>query len=398
MNRSDVDIFISGGGIAGLTAAAAFAHQGLSVVIADPNIPPETIGADGSDLRSTAFLAPARELLESIGLWASVSDYAEPLNTLRVIDCQGHPPQPRTDRSFQSTDLGAPSFGWNLPNWLTRKVLTDTLSKSATVDLRLGVGFARLVTREREAIVTLTSGDQVRARLAIAADGRTSPLRAAVGIDCKTTRYGQKALAFIVAHDLAHDNVSTELYLSGGAFTTVPLPHHKGQNCSAIVWMNDGGEAVRLNALSDDAFAAAATTRSCRVLGNMTLLSPRNVWPIVTQEAESLTSERVALMAEAAHVLPPIGAQGLNTSLRDVSILAALAASDKDGLGTRDFLAAYEKARGRDIRLRAQFIDLYNRICRSDVPPLQDLRSAGLKLVHDVAPLRRKIMTAGMGR
>ena len=398
MNRSDVDIFISGGGIAGLTAAAAFAHQGLSVVIADPSIPPETIGADGSDLRSTAFLAPARELLESIGLWASVANYAEPLNTLRVIDCQGHPPEPRTDRAFQSTDLGAPSFGWNVPNWLTRKVLTDTLSHSATVDVRLGVGFARLVTREREAIITLTSGDQVRARLAIAADGRASPLRAAAGIDFKTTRYGQKAHAFIVAHELAHNNVSTELYLSGGAFTTVPLPDHKGQHCSAIVWMNDGAEALRLNALNESDFAAAATRRSCQVLGNMTLMSPRNVWPIVTQEAGRLTSERVALMAEAAHVLPPIGAQGLNTSLRDISILAELASSQKDALGTKTFLAAYEKARGRDIRLRAQFIDLYNRICRSDLPPLQDLRSAGLKLVHDVAPLRRTIMTAGMGR
>lgn len=398
MNRTDVDIFISGGGIAGLTAAAAFAHQGLSVVLADPGVPPGTIGTVGSDLRSTAFLGPARELLESIGLWASVADNAEPLNTLRVIDCQGQPPEPRTDRAFQSTDLGAPSFGWNLPNWLTRKVLTDTLSKAPNVDIRLGAGFARLVTREREAIVTLTSGDQVRARLAIAADGRDSPLRTAAGIDCRTTRYGQKALAFIVAHELAHNNVSTELYLSGGAFTTVPLPDHQGKHCSAIVWMNNGSEAVKLNALDDDAFATAATTRSCGVLGDMILLSRRNVWPIVTQEAERLTSQRVALMAEAAHVLPPIGAQGLNTSLRDVAILAALTALDKDALGTKPFLAAYAKARGRDIHLRAQFIDLYNRICRSDLPPVQELRSAGLKMVHDIAPLRRTIMTAGMGR
>ena len=398
MNRTNVDIFISGGGIAGLTAAAAFAHQGLSVVLVDPSTPPKTIGTEGSDLRSTAFLAPARDLLENIGLWTALSSHAEPLNTLRVIDCQGSPPEPRTDRSFQSTDLGAPSFGWNLPNWLTRKVLTETLSKAENVDLRLGDGFSRLVTREREAIITLTSGDQVRAQLAIAADGRGSPLRTAAGIDCKTTRYGQKALAFIVSHDVPHENVSTELYLSGGAFTTVPLPDHKGKHCSAIVWMNDGAEAIRLNALDDEAFAQAATERSCSVLGEMTLLSPRNVWPIVTQEAERLTSQRVALIAEAAHVLPPIGAQGLNTSLRDVAILSELAANDSEWIGTEDFLAAYAKSRSRDIHLRAQFIDIYNRICRSDLPAVQDLRSAGLKAVHDVAPLRRSIMTAGMGR
>ena len=398
MNRTNVDIFISGGGIAGLTAAAAFAHQGLSVVLADPSPPPENVDTSGSDLRSTAFLAPARELLENIGLWGAVSQHAEPLNTLRVIDCQGSPPEPRTDRAFQSTDLGAPSFGWNLPNWLTRKVLSETLAKAPNVDLRLGTGFARLVTREREAIVTLTSGDQVRARLAIAADGRASPLREAANIACKTTRYGQKALAFIVAHQTPHENISTELYLSGGAFTTVPLPDHAGQHCSAIVWMNDGAEAMRLHALDAGSFASAATERSCGVLGEMTLISPKNVWPIVTQEAEQLTSERVALMAEAAHVLPPIGAQGLNTSMRDVTILAELASSSNHELGSRDFLAAYAKARGKDIHRRAQFIDLYNRICRSDLPPVQDLRSAGLRVVHDLAPLRRRVMTVGMGR
>ena len=398
MNRTDVDIFISGGGIAGLTAAAAFAHQGLSVVLADPTPPPDTNGAEGSDLRSTAFLEPARELLKTIGLWEAVSEFAEPLNTLRVIDCQGDPPIPRTDRAFQSTDLGSPSFGWNLPNWLTRKVLAETLSNAPNVDLRLGAGFAHMVTREREAIVTLTTGDQVRARLAIGADGRNSPLREAVGIGCKTKRYGQKALAFVVAHPVPHENVSTELYLSGGAFTTVPLPDFQGQHCSAIVWMNDGPDALRLNALDDTQFSKAATSRSCGVLGDLQVISPRNVWPIVTQEAERLTSERVALIAEAAHVLPPIGAQGLNTSLRDVAILAELVLSEKFVIGTTDFLSAYATARRQDIHMRARFVDLYNRICRSDLPPVQDLRSAGLRAVHDIAPLRRRIMTAGMGR
>ena len=397
MKRSDVDIFISGGGIAGLTAAAMFAHHGLSVIIADPAPPPKSAQSDGSDLRSTAFLAPARKLLETIGLWEPMAPHAEPLNVLRVIDCFGTPPRPRTDRSFQSTDLDTASFGWNVPNWLTRKVLTEALEASSTVDLRLGVGFANLVTREREAIVTLSDRQQVRARLAIAADGRNSPLREAAGISCKTTRYGQKALAFVVAHSEPHNNVSTELYLSGGAFTTVPLPDHNGLPCSAIVWMNDGAEALRLADLNDDAFSHEATVRSCRVLGEMKVFSARNVWPIVTQEANNLVGERVAVIAEAAHVLPPIGAQGLNTSLRDVALLGELVATDRENIGTTGFLDAYAKARSRDIHLRTQFIDLYNRICRSDAPVIQDLRSAGLRLVHDVSPVRRKIMQVGMG-
>lgn len=392
------DIFISGGGIAGLSAALALSRLGLKVTLADPEPPAPEADADGSDLRSTAFLQPARDLLDAAGLWQTLSPHATPLETLTVIDCQGDPPVPRTERAFQSTDLGVPAFGWNLPNWLTRKTLTDTLAATPGSDLRLGTGFRAILTREREAIVTLTDGSRLRARLAIAADGRSSPLRQAVGIPAEITRYGQKALAFVVTHDLAHSNVSTELYLSGGAFTLVPLPDHNGRPASAVVWMNDGPEAARLQSLDTSAFSEAATIRSCGVLGQLRLASPRRSWPVVTQRATRLTSERTAIIAEAAHVLPPIGAQGLNTSLHDVQALVDLAREDPTAIGTRDWLDRFATRRARDIRARASVIDLYNRLCRSEAPPVQALRSLGLTLVHDVAPLRRGIMRAGLGR
>ncbi|NND43477.1 MAG: UbiH/UbiF family hydroxylase, partial [Silicimonas sp.] len=298
---------------------------------------------------------------------------------------------------FRSSDLGAPAFGWNLPNWLTRKLLTEALAARPDTDLRLGTGFRSVLTREREAIVTLSDGDRLRARLAIAADGRASPLRDALGIKTTIARYGQKALAFTVTHDAPHNNVSTELYLSGGAFTLVPLPDHHGQPASAVVWMNDGPDALRLLDMGTTAFSQAATTRSCGVLGNLTLASPRRMWPVVTQRAMRLTAERSAIIAEAAHVLPPIGAQGLNTSLHDVSALVDLARDTPEEIGERGWLDRFARRRERDIRARAGVIDLYNRVCRSDAPPVQALRSLGLSTVHDVAPLRKGIMRAGLG-
>ena len=391
------DIFISGGGIAGLTAALALSRLGLKVTLADPEPPAPNAAADGSDLRSTAFLQPARELFEEAGLWPTLAPHATPLETLAVIDCQGDPPTPRTERAFRAADLGAPAFGWNLPNWLTRKTLTETLAATPGAELLLGTGFGAILTREREAIVTLTDGSRLRARLAIAADGRASPLREAVGISAETTRYGQKALAFVVTHDRPHDNVSTELYLSGGAFTLVPLPDLDGKPASAVVWMNDGAEAARLLSMEPDAFSEAATARSCAVLGQLRLASPRRSWPVVTQRARHLTAERTAIIAEAAHVLPPIGAQGLNTSLHDVRALIDLARDAPEEIGTQAWLDRFAKRRARDIRARAGVIDLYNRVCRSDAPPVQALRSLGLTLVHDVAPLRRGIMRAGLG-
>ncbi|MEK6216194.1 MAG: FAD-dependent monooxygenase [Boseongicola sp.] len=397
MERRDVDIFISGGGIAGLVAAASFSRLGLSVIVADPVPPPKSAGSEGSDLRSTAFLEPAQKLLADVGVWSGLSAHATPLEKLRVIDCQGDPPAIRTERAFQSADLGAPAFGWNLPNWLTRNLLTEQLVAAENVDLRLGTGFRGLLTREREAIVTLTDDTQIRARLAIAADGRDSPLRKSLNIPVKTTRYGQKALAFTVAHDAPHTNTSIELYLSGGAFTVVPLPNHDGDPASAVVWMNDGPDAARLMMLGQGEFETAITQRSCGVLGQLHLISPRSSWPVVTQRAESLAAERTALIAEAAHVLPPIGAQGLNTSLSDIAALRDLASTRPQDIGTPGFLDDYAKQRAHDIRLRANTIDLYNRVCRSNNPPVQSLRSLGLRLAHDITPLRRGIMRAGLG-
>ena len=398
MTREATDIFISGAGIAGLAAAIGLARAGFSVLVADPTPPPDGAEADDSDLRSTAFLQPARTLLEDAGLWPLLAPSATPLETLRVIDCTGDPPEARTVRSFQSADLGEAAFGWNLPNWLTRKVLTEAAKDTPNLRLMLGTGFARLLTRDNEALVTLSNGTRLSARLAIAADGRDSPLREAAGIGTHVTRYGQKALAFAVRHAVPHDNISTELYHNGGAFVLVPLPDADGHPASAVVWMHDGPEAVRLNGLDDAAFAAAATERSTGILGTLSPITPRRLWPVVTQRARTLTAERVALIAEAAHVMPPIGAQGLNTSLHDVSTLIELAKNGDQALGTQSFLDAYARTRSRDIHARARVIDLYNRLCRSDAPPAQAIRSLGLKMVHDVAPLRQGVMRAGLGR
>ena len=117
---------------------------------------------------------------------------------------------------------------------------------------------------------------------------------------------------------------------------------------------------------------------------------------MITQRAERLTAGRVALAAEAAHVLPPIGAQGLNTSVADIAALAAILGRGGDP-GAPEALAAYQAARARDIAARAAAIDLYNRVTRSPAAPAQALRRLGLQLLHDVAPLRQALIRAGMG-
>ncbi|CAN0586972.1 unnamed protein product, partial [Ectocarpus sp. 12 AP-2014] len=196
--------------------------------------------------------------------------------------------------------------------------------------------------------------------MVVAADGRNSPMRQAAGIGVKTTRFGQKALAFAVTHPIPHCNVSTEIHRTGGPFTLVPLPDLDGQPCSAVVWMEDGPKSERLYTLDQSAFEEEMTARSCALFGPLKLATRRTIWPIIAQEADRLTSQRLALIAEAAHVVPPIGAQGLNMSLKDLTVLRDLAMDRPEGLGDRQMLDAYHRTRIADIRARVAGIAALN--------------------------------------
>lgn len=386
------DIFISGGGIAGLAAAAALGARGWRVVLADP----APAGSGPVDTRSTAFLSPSRDLFEAAGVWPELAPHITRLDVLRLIDTSGWPPVEQARRDFSPGDLGEETFGWNIPNAVTRPALIRALDRFPSVEMRFGTGFRGALVRDAEAIVTLTDGARISTRLIIGADGRQSAVREAAGIDVTLSRYGQRALAFSVTHTEPHNHISTEVYNSGGAFTLVPLPGDGDRHASAVVWMVDGPRAAELSALSPADLAGEATVRSCGVQGALTLNSPVASWPVVTQIAEHLTAPRTALIAEAAHVLPPIGAQGLNTSLADVAALVSALTGDDPGDAAA--LAAYGRARHRDIRARGAAIDLFNRVCRSGASPIQMLRRTGLAAIHDITPIRRGIMRAGLGR
>ena len=350
--------------------------------------------ADGADLRTTAFLTPSVALLRRIGLWDRLAPHATPLQVMRIVDAGGAQPVARLIRDFDASEIGDQPFGWNLPNWLLRREMSARLAEMDNVRFQPGTGTAGVVTRDEGAIVTLSDGRRIRARLLVGADGRNSPVRQALGIGVRTFRYGQKALAFAVTHEVPHHNVSTEVHRSGGPFTLVPLPDRDGKPCSAVVWMENGREVARLAALSPDAFEAELNARSAGVLGHLTLATRLTQWPIISQIAHRFTGPRTALIAEAAHVVPPIGAQGLNMSLADLSALLDLSGDEP---GHPDGLAAYDRARRPEAYARLLGIDALNRASQTGIRPLRDLRAAALGGLYGIAPVRRLMMRAGLG-
>lgn len=397
MAMAQYDIVVSGGGVAGLTAAAVFGTAGFSVLCVDPSPPITERETKGADLRTTAFLQPAQALLDRAGLWARLAPYAADLQVMRIVDAGGETPEPRITKEFDASDISDRPFGWNLPNWLLRREMLARLGELPNVDFRPGTATTSLFTRQTQARVGLSDGSRITAKLVIAADGRNSPMREAAGIPVHTCRYGQKALAFAVTHPVPHNNVSTEIHRTGGPFTLVPLPDYNGLPSSAVVWMEQGTRARAMADMDIPAFEQAMSERSCYLFGPLTLASRRTLWPIISQKADRLNGERIALIAEAAHVVPPIGAQGLNMSLNDMRTLRDLALAHPDGLGDAQMLDSYHRARHGDIAVRVKGIDLLNRASMISAQPLRDARAAGLSALYALAPVRKMVMQMGLG-
>ena len=229
----------------------------------------------------------------------------------------------------------------------------------------------------------------------VAADGRGSLARAGAGIGVRTWSYPQAAVAGVVRHGRAHGNATTEFHRRTGPLTMVPLPH----DMSSLVWVEEPAEARRLGSLSDQDFAGALEDRLHGLLGPIRCIGARVVFPLSGMTADGMGQNRTALVGEAAHVIPPIGAQGLNLGLRDACVLAecvAEARAQGRDVGDTDLLHAYHDARRVDVLTRTAAVDALNRSLLADFLPAQALRGAGLHLLANIPSLRRLIMQGGM--
>ena len=400
MERIKTDILVAGGGVAGLSATAAFAAAGFDTICVDPVPPVTDENAEGADLRSTAFLLPSVELLKQSGLWQRLEEYAAPLRIMRIIDSGGEDHGIREQANFDAHDIDREAFGYNLPNWLLRREMVAHVAALPTARLESPVKVDRITPRTNEVLVQLSDGRQVEAKMIVAADGRNSLIREQLGIEVKKWRYGQKALVFNVRCELPHENVSTEIHRSGGPFTLVPLPDQNGVHNCAVVWMETGPNADNLLKMSEDDFNTVLNLRACGVLGKLELASKRILWPIIAQRAAHLYGPRTALLAEAAHVIPPIGAQGLNMSLADLSALVRLTTSARDAgkdFAAPEILREYHRTRWPDMAARIKGVDVLNRAAMAKNQNLRNLRRAGLKTLYGLGPLRKAAMKAGLG-
>lgn len=378
------DIVIVGGGPAGLAAALALRDAGFDCVCVGPVPRPGQ-----PDRRTTALLdASVRLLDERLGLWDDLRPLAAPLRSLRIIDRTGRLLR-APDMAFHADEIGAEAFGYNIPNSnLVARLLAalgDGMIESA--------GATGVDRRGDRARVDLADGRALHTRLVVGADGRNSLCRESAGITVRQWAYDQVAVVCNFSHGRPHGDACTEFHHRHGPFTLVPLP---GQ-ASSLVWVESKAEAAALMNADDASFAREIWARTDGLLGDIVEVGPRGAFPLSALIARRLSAQRLALIGEAAHVMPPIGAQGLNLGFRDVIDLVESVAGQSDP-GCDAALADYERRRRTDVWSRTLAADLLNRTLISDFPGVQLARGVGLAALSIAGPLRRAAMRQGMSR
>lgn len=387
------DILISGGGIPGLMAALFLAGKGLQVTVIDPATDKLKQKPDAG-CQTTAFMNGSVALLKKAGVWESCQGDSAPLETLRIIDSSAKR-QDSVIADFNAADIDKPQFAMNIPNNLVLYALLQQTRANKNIKL-IAAKLSGLALDETRAEALLDNGDTVHAKLVIGADGRNSAVREQAGIDAHTKEYGQKAITCLLRHSKPHGNVSTEFHRPTGPFTIVPLP----DNRASIVWVDNDEAADQYMAMNKTAFLQTLQDKTNGVLGEVALENGPQSFPLVLLKARRLVTNRVALTAEAAHVLHPMGAQGLNLSLRDVAALVdTIQNAMKLGLdyGSMVVLEKYEKQRQHDIKGRVMGTDgLVQMLCTHSFF-LQAMRRKGLKAANTITPLKKFLMHEGLG-
>jgi len=380
------DVAVVGGGPAGLSAAIALSVAGLNTALIARRSP-------YSDNRTTALLGTSVDFLESLDVWPRCRDSAAALQVMRLVDDTGRLIR-APEVKFSASEIELDAFGYNIENRLLVGALEERAAELPALR-RLDDEAESVIPEEAAVNIGTGNGASLSARLVVGADGRHSLCREAARIEVSKRELAQAALTFNVSHSRPHRNISTEFHTPTGPCVFVPLP---GERCS-VVWVMSPKEAERLMALSDAELSAVAEKQAHSILGRMTIADGRHQFPLAIERPRQYARDRVALVGEAAHVIPPIGAQGLNMGLRDAADIAEIAgkavAAGEDP-GARDVLRRYNSIRRPDVLSRTFAIDLANSSLLSDFLPVQSLRAAGLHLIGSFGPLRRLAMREGL--
>ena len=391
----DCDILIVGGGLNGPALALAAATAGLKSIVIDA-LPEAARTQEDFDGRGYALALSSVRMLDNLGLWERLEPNAQPMREIKVTDGRVGDAQVFLGLHFDSAEIEEGPMGQMVEDRYLRRALLEAMETNPRVDQRAGETVIAQHSGPGGISVTLASGETLRARLLVGADGRQSGTAARAGIRRTGWGYGQTALVCAIAHDAPHHGVAHQFFMPPGPLAILPLPGNR----SSIVWSETDAQARAINALPDEDYLEVLRPRFGDFLGEISLAGKRFVYPLNLTLANSFIAERLALVGDAAHGMHPIAGQGLNAGLRDVAALAdVLSHAQRRGedIASPLVLARYQQWRRFDTASLAAATDLFNRLFSNDNALLRLGRDLGMAAINAVPGLRRGFIREAAG-
>lgn len=388
--EQSVDILVTGSGPAGMITALAADKAGLSCALIGPAV-------NYDDKRTTALFAPSLDQLATYGLEEALAEIGTPMVTMRLMD--GSRRLIRTPTiSFDAEEIGRGLFGFNLENAKLNAVLEKAVLACDAIKRIEGLSVEYALS-DAGIMVTLADGQVINARSVIAADGRGSPAREAAGLSIKRWDYKQVAAVGIVRHSKPHENISTELHTETGPYTFVPMEDKDGEHRSSFVCALSPEDADTLSEMDLNEASRFLQARSHQLMGSLKLEAPVQLWPLESLVANAFAAKGVFLIGETAHAFPPIGAQGLNLSIRDahdaVSTIADASVSG-ESIASMRIASKYTAKRRSDVWARTYGVDMLNRSLLSRSPLMHAGRAIAMGATRISPSMKKGLMMAGL--
>ena len=368
-------VLISGAGPAGLALACALHDRGLAVRVLE-QADESTVAAPADDGREIALTHRSRRILESLGLWARLSDIA-PLRSANVRSSGTRTPLP-----FESSGQ---DLGWLVANHRIRAAAWAA-ARDRGIDVRCGRSVSGFTREAGLGVLQTRCGERHAAPLVVAADSRFSPLRRLAGIGARHHDFGRSALLVPLAHERDHEGLAQECFLEGHTLALLPKT---GRRCSAV-WTVANAELPRLGGLNDVELAAAIEAAAEGRLGLMRVDGARHVYPLVAVWAQRFVAPRLALIGDAAVGMHPVTAHGYNLGLYGIEALSRRLDPSRDP-GDLQGLLAYEAEHRRAAGPLYAGTNALVRFFTDDRAPVLALRRAVIDAARHLPPLRAAI-------
>ncbi|HCA5142360.1 TPA: FAD-dependent monooxygenase [Acinetobacter baumannii] len=383
-------VIIVGGGMVGLSLSLMLAKANIAVKLLEavkyPNYDDQNVAPYHSsfDARNTALSRRSVQIYQKLGLWDALQQHATPILQVHITE-QGSFGKARLVAEQEKVE----SFGQVIENaWLGRVLLTQ-VRQQPLIELIDGVQVTALTQDAEQVHIEAQRGDELlklESKLLIAADGRDSFCRQAIGVGVDVHDYDQVAIVTTVQTSKPHEHVGFERFSALGPLALLPLP---GEYRRSVVWpVKKGTEGEWLGEENDQHFLDALQKTYGDRAGKFEKTGKRFSYPLSQVLAHKQAVGRVILMGNAAHTIHPVAGQGFNLCLRDAEVLLRYLVnqlSASDDIGNPDNLLAYEQARLSDQQRVIKFCDTVVRGFSNQNPLLKLIRNTGL-IAFDVIP------------